>query len=310
MKRTNDNSQVSKENYNDNNIANTVEHGMTKATAEVLKRRRTVNVTATKKWNAFPSPGTSMSESTNPFAKVKVQVGPTPTSANAFAKVKTKPFASFGVSSNKATVPVDQNINKKMALLEDIQDTYDEYKGDADGFVDLVKGAMEKMKKADWEKVQIVKYPAQKEEMKSVEASEVSSVTVKTEEKKADDTPKPNNTLLNETVGSNDNEGKVICNMKAKIYKDSIPSTEWKDFGTGNLKLIQKDKYQLLVREANLGKPIVNILISKGMKIIKEKNFIMLVAVMDEIVGPEKFMFKVNLNNIDKLFGHLNDIVK
>ena len=276
-----------------------------------------------------------MSESTNPFAKVKVQVGPTPTSANAFAKVKTKPFASFGVSSNKATVPGDQNINKKIALLEDIQDTYDEYQGDADGFVDLVKGAMEKMKKANWEKVQIVKYPAQKEEMKSVEASEVSSVTVKTEEKKADDTPKPNNTLLNETVGSNDNEGKVICNMKAKIYKDSIPSTEWKDFGkirsnaspdkqfpssrvltkyswigTGNLKLIQKDKYQLLVREANLGKPIVNILISKGMKIIKEKNFIMLVAVMDEIVGPEKFMFKVNLNNIDKLFGHLNDIVK
>ena len=73
---------------------------------------------------------------------------------------------------------------------------------------------------------------------------------------------------------------------------------------------MQTDKYQLLVREANLGNVIANFLVGKGMKIVKQKNFVLLVAVMDETVGPERFMLKVNLANVEELFRHLNDIVK
>ena len=47
-KRGNDNSQISKENYDDNSIRSAVRHGMTKASNEELKRRRMVNVSGNK----------------------------------------------------------------------------------------------------------------------------------------------------------------------------------------------------------------------------------------------------------------------
>ena len=47
-KRGNDNSQISKENYDDSSIRSTVEHGMTKASNEELKRRRIVSVSGNK----------------------------------------------------------------------------------------------------------------------------------------------------------------------------------------------------------------------------------------------------------------------
>ena len=46
MKRTNENSQVSKENYSDD--FSNVEYGMSRASDEELKKRRTLNVTGAK----------------------------------------------------------------------------------------------------------------------------------------------------------------------------------------------------------------------------------------------------------------------
>jgi len=349
-KRGNDNSQISKENYDDSRIRSTVEHGMTKASNEELKRRRTVSVSGNKKWSTLSSPGSSTksSISTNPFASAQIGAA---TSSTPSASANNNPFAAIQFSkapaasaSTKATSPAkiraakpspssthasfnnnvvasnDDGKVRKMALLERntaIIESNNMFKENPEGLMDVINSEVESMKKIGWAKTTIVKNSAKKEKIRSVSpiAPKAETTLAATAKEQTNNiAPINDNPVMeNETTSNKNMDEEEMYHAKARAYKDTIPSSGWKDFGTGTIKLLHNkstDKYQLLLREEQLGKPIINVSIVKGMKVTNNKNFIMLMAVMDKTIGPESFIFKVGKSNVDAFMKHLNDIVK
>jgi len=343
-KRGNENSQISKENYDDSRIRSTVEHGMTKASNEELKRRRTVTVSGNKKWSTLSSPGSSTksSISTNPFASVQIGAA---TSSTSSASANNNPFAAIQFSkspaasaSTTATSPAkirtakpspsstnasfnnsvvssnDDGKVRKMALLDKntaIIESNNMFKDNPEGLMDVINSELESMKNIDWAETTIVKkHSAKKEQIRSV-----SPIAPKAAKEQTNNVAPINDkpAMENETTSNKSKDEEEIYHAKARAYKDTIPSSGWKDFGTGTIKLLHNKstgKHQLLLREEQLGKPIINISIVKGMTVTNNKNFIMLVAVMDKTIGPESFMFKVGKSNVDAFMKHLNYIVK
>ena len=119
--------------------------------------------------------------------------------------------------------------------------------------------------------------------------------------------------MENETTSNKNKDEEEMYYVKARAYKHTTPSSGWKDFGTGAIKLLHNkstEKHQLLLQNEQSGKLIINISVVKGMKVKTNEKFIMLVAAMDETIGPESFIFEVGESNVDAFMKHLNDIVK
>lgn len=344
-KRGNDNSQISKENYDDSCIRSTVEHGMTKASNEELKRRRTVSVSGNKKWSTLSSPGSSTksSISTNPFASVQIGAASASANNNPFAAIQFGKASPAASASTTATSPAkittvkpsppsthasfNNNVaasnadgkDRKMALLNKhtaIIVSNNMFNDNPEGLMDVINSEVESMDKIGWANI-VQNYSAKKEHIRSLSLiAPKAETTLAATAKEHTNNVAPindNPVMENKTTSNENKDEEEIYHTKARAYKDTIPSTGWKDFGTGAIKLLHNkstDKYQLLLRNEQLGKPIINISIVKGMKVTNNKNFIMLVAVMDKTIGRESFMFKVGKSNVDAFMKHLNDIVK
>lgn len=320
-KRRNDNAQMRREDYEasaDTAGGNEVKHGMTKASDEELKRRRVVSVAGHKKWSARSSPGSTISStstSTNPFARV--QIG-TPASTSIAATAKST-ISFDNATSSWFTTGVDEKKKKKTEVLDEIQDDIDNsnFKADPEALVDVMKKAVDKMNTADWPKREtIIKKDAASAKLEEAVIPSASTTAVPKEKKETPEPAKPPVSFLTTTTEtqntSESEEGTQIYAVNAKGYRDTIPSQGWKSFGTGTVKLLRSKtgKHQLTLKQTSSAKIVVNIQIYKGMKFTKQKNCIGMVALMDEEVGRESFMFKVDAKIVDVLFDHLNESAK
>jgi len=324
---------------------------MTKASNEELKRRRTVSVSGNKKWSTLSSPGSSTKStiSTNPFASVQIGAATSSTSSasannNPFAAIqfskaptasastkaispakirtaKPSPSSTNASFNNNVVVSNDDGKIRKMALLDKttaIIESNNMFKDNPEGLMDVINSELESMKKIGWAETTIVKnYSAKKEQIRSVSpiAPKAETTLAATAKEQTNNIAPINDkpVMENETTSNKNMDEEEIYHAKARAYKDTIPSSGWKDFGIGTIKLLHNKstgKHQLLLREEQLGKPIVNISIAKGIAVTNNKNFVMLVAVMDKTIGPESFMFQVGKSNVDAFMKHLNDVVK
>jgi len=286
-----------------------------------------------RKWSNSPLPGSTISSSSNsaspnPFARIAL-------TSNA---ASTKPFARTTLislpeaSASKASVPsnnkssfstevstLDENSKKKLALLKEFDQMIEncDYKTNPEALVSVVKEGMEKMYKAGWAKAEIELDEEDEDEEEEEETLEKDNKTIEVANQ-SPAIPKTTSTNTSNVSSSSSSETKEdekeIFEVRAKGFKNSIPATGWKPFGIGMLQILlnkSSKKHRIILKQETTSKIVINFQFVKGMKyhLEKEKNFISILAMMDEKIGFEYFMFKVNKVNIDAFSKSLDDIL-